>query len=54
MTLLRFCALIVVVSLLSMKTADFTKNIKIRVPKMKESFKGLEWYKGELLMTVIN
>ncbi len=50
MSLLRFWALNVVVSLLSMqgqKALDFIKNVLICVPKMNEGLAGSVWQEGE-------
>ncbi len=51
MSLLRFCALNVLGTLLSMervrKLLDFIKNILIWVPKMNEGLTGLEWHESE-------
>ncbi len=49
MFLLRFCALIMVISSLSMEgqLSDSIKIILICVPKMNEGLTGLEWHEGE-------
>ncbi len=53
-SLLWFCALIVIVSLLSMegqRALRFNQKILICVPKMNEGLMGLERHEGEQLMT---